>query len=131
VPTGPYQHKNFDAYKVMRSRALALGGYNNEPKLDEKVKSIGYVYLLSNVGKRFAADEYLGQSLIAAHADSSSMLTKDKALEITKDVLCLMDYCSDDAVSQLISHKALELSTEVTRGQIYELAAEVVRLLGN
>ncbi len=131
APTGPYQHKNFEAYKVMRSRALALGGYSNEPKLDEKVKSIGYVYLLSNVAKRFAGDEFLGQSLIAAHSDQSETLSSDKALEITKDVLCLMDYCNDDAVTQLMSPKALELSPEVTRGQIYELATSVAGLLAN
>ena len=127
--TGPYQHTNFEAYKVMRSRALALGGYNNKPMLDEKVKSIGYVYLLSNVGKRFADNEYLGQALIATHADQNLMLSSDKALEITKDALCFIDYCDDGDLQRLISPKALELSPEVTRGQIYELAAEVVKVL--
>ncbi len=128
-PTGPYQHTNFEAYKVMRSRALALGGYNNQPKLDEKVKSIGYVYLLSNVAKRFAGDAFLGQSLIAAYPDSSTRLSSTQALDITKEALCLIDYCNDGDLERLLPAKALQLSPEVTRGQIYELAAGVASLL--
>ena len=131
-PTGPHEHEYFEAYRTLRSHGLALGGYKNDPKLDEKIKAIGFIYLLSNVGKRFHDNEVLGQKLTAKYSDMQIMLTPEIALNTVRDTVCELGECPDstwDALKQsglVPSHFPPE--GNLTRGEAYLLAAAIATL---
>lgn len=131
-PTGPYQHKFFEAYRILRSRGLALGGYTNNPKLDEQIKAIGFVYLLSNVSKRFHNNEMIGKKLIANYSDMQVMLTPKIALQITREVACALNLCLKSTWEALKQYKLapenFPPSSNLTRGEAYALAAAIATL---
>ncbi len=131
-PTGPYQHEFFEAYRILRSHGLALGGYKNDPKLDEEIKAIGFVYLLSNVGKRFHGNETLGQKLTNKYSDMQAMLTPELTLQITHDAVCELGTCPkltwDELKKLNIAPKHFPPQKEsFTRGEAYALAAAIAR----
>ena len=134
-PTGPYQHKFFEAYRILRSRGLALGGYKNDPNLDEEIKTIGFIYLLSNVGKRFYNNEALGQKLIANYPDMQTMLTSEIALNAVHDAACELGACPNstwDALKQSgLAPSNFPPQGNLTRGEAYALAAALATLNRN
>ncbi|MCY4354459.1 MAG: FAD-dependent oxidoreductase [Truepera sp.] len=133
APTGPYQHPHYDAYRLLLSRGLATGGYNNDPKLDAPMTALNYLYLLSNVGTRFLGDDSLGPALLEAYGSSLGPLTPELALEFTEAATCLVSGCplppTRERLHELgVVPPGLQLSNPLTRGQMYRLAAGVARL---
>lgn len=126
---GPIGHPHYDAFRTMLSRGLAVGGYANEPRLDEAVPAIGFVYLLANVGQRFLDRADLGRLLVASHGDHDGPLTPDLAAEITAAAGCGLDRCPSAldwralAASGLVPPGFAPASDVVTRGEIYAIAA--------
>ena len=133
-PTGPYEHEFFEAYRILRSHGLALGGYKNDPKLNEEIKAIGFIYLLSNVGKRFHNNEILGKKLIANYPDMQTMLTPEIALSATHDSACELRVCPNstwDALKQAgLAPSNFPPEGNLTRGEAYALAATLATLKG-
>src|SRR5690554_5123536 len=129
-PLGPWQHPHYDAYRLLLSRGLALGGYSNEPNLDGPIPALSYVYMLSNVGKRFLNDEQLGPRLLANFQYSSEPLTADIALKITASATCQLDDCVtadwDDIRRAGLLPADVRTDGELTRGEMYALSAAFI-----
>ncbi len=131
-PEGPVEHPYYASYRLLLSRGLALGGYNNDPKLDEPMTALGYLYLLSNVGQRFLDNTQLGPELLKRYGDSNSPLTATMALAISIDALCELDLCLDMDWQELIKYgfapAGFPPEQTLTRGAMYELAARIASL---
>jgi hypothetical protein len=131
-PVGPFEHPYYRAYRLMLSRGLAVGGYKNEPLLEEPMKSISYVYLLSNVAQRFFKNDDIGPELVATYPDTTSPLTPDLALTITHDAACKTGLCVDKTWQALIANglapEAFPPTQPLTRGEMYALASRIVDL---
>lgn len=126
-PLGPWQHPHYDAYRMLLARGLALGGYSNEPNLDGPIPALSYVYMLSNVSKRFLDDSELGPRLLANFQYSTEPFSAELALKITAYATCRVDACVAEDWNQLRSAGLLpanvNVSGELTRGEMYALAA--------
>ena len=138
-PVGPFRHPHHSAYRLLLSRGLALGGYANEPGLDDEATALSYVYMLSNVGKRFLQDDALGPALITRFPRSSAALTADAALEITAWTMCRLGDCPAEDWASLqaagfdpgpLDVRSLSGGQVLKRGEMYELAAAVIRWAG-
>jgi hypothetical protein len=131
-PVGPFDHPYYSDYRLMLSRGLAVGGYSNNPRLDESMKAISYVYLLSNVTQRFFNNKEVGPELVAAYPDSTSPLTPELALTITHDAACKAGACVDKTWEALIANnlapKNFPPTEALTRGEMYALAARIAQL---
>ncbi len=132
APLGPATHPDYSSYRLLLSRGLALGGYGNDPKLDETVPALGYVYLLSNIGQRFLGDFELGKHLVSTYQVGSEPLTPDLALAVTHDAACKLGVCVERSWTAL---KARGLVPEdffpagtLTRGDMYALGAGLAQL---
>ena len=123
-PTGPVQHPYFGAYRTLRRKGLALGGYSNDPELDETMSALGFLYLLSNVGTRFWHDDTLGQGLLERFPDLRGDLTPGLALKLTHAASCALGACLD-------ANETLRgTRTRLTRGEAYALAAKLALKAG-
>ncbi len=131
-PVGPFTHPYYRDYRLMLSRGLAVGGYNNEPQLDEEMKAISYVYLLSNVAQRFFDNDEMGPELVAAYPDSTAPLTPDLALEITHAIACKAGVCVakswDALISNNLAPESFPPADVLTRGEMYALATRIAQL---
>jgi ribulose 1,5-bisphosphate synthetase/thiazole synthase len=132
-PVGPIDHPNYHDYRVLLSRGLAVGGYQNDPRLDEPVSALSYLYLLSNVGRRFHQNRQLGPELIAHFGDIEGPLSTEVALQITSRVACELGVCVEAATWQTL--RDLDLAPQrfgggdsFTRGDMYSLASRLARL---
>ena len=136
LPVGPVGSPYYRDYRLMLSRGLAVGGYSNDPGLEQPVTALSYLYLLSNVGQRFLSDAALGQTLVARYPDavanSAAPLSPAQALAITQDVACQLGHCVAASWDALKAAAALPASFNpgpvLTRGEMYALAAGVARL---
>ncbi len=132
APSGPTSHEFFGAYRLLRGRGLALGGYENEPNLSAEMSARGYLYLLSNVGQRFLGNRALGQTLIATFGDASGALTPGLALEMTARAACEVGLCAEPSWSRYgFSAERFSDQDTLTRGEAYALAAWVAQLRSN
>jgi FAD dependent oxidoreductase len=131
-PVGPFEHPYYRDYRLMLSRGLAVGGYNNEPRLDEPMKAISYVYLLSNVAQRFFNNDEIGPELVATYQNSGSPLSPALALTITQDAACRAGVCVDKTWEALIENglapESFPPAEPLTRGEMYALAARIAKL---
>ena len=131
-PAGPHTHPFFDAYWTLMTRGLALGGYENDPRLDEPIASLGYVFLLSNVAQRFLGNSELGRELLALYPTPASPLTPGKALLITRDAACLLDVCVPETWAALQNSGLAPLDfppdRPLTRGEAYALAVHIAKI---
>ena len=57
APAGPAGHPRYADYRAMLRWGLALGGYANDPGLDEPVPYSALTYLLANVAQRAFGNE--------------------------------------------------------------------------
>ncbi len=128
-PVGPYRHAFFEAFRLLRARGLAVGGYDNDPELDAEMSSLNYLYLLSNVARRFLDDSELGPTLIARHY-SQNPLTSEIALAITRDAACYLGECDTtdwlDLAQRGFAPAQFAPEGVLTRGETYALAAQLV-----
>jgi hypothetical protein len=131
-PVGPFEHPYYRDYRLMLSRGLAVGGYNNEPRLDEEMKAISYVYLLSNVARRFFNNDEIGKALVESYPNSGSPLSPALALTITHDAACKAGVCVDKTWEALIANglapESFPPTEPLTRGEMYALAARIAKL---
>jgi hypothetical protein len=131
-PVGPFNHPYYRDYRLMLSRGLAVGGYKNEPLLDESMKAISYVYLLSNVAQRFFDNDEIGPEIVARYPDNTLPLSSDLALTITHDFACETGSCVDRTWEALIANNLAPAtfppSQSLTRGEMYALAAQLAKL---
>ena len=131
-PVGPHAHPHYPDYRLMLSRGLAVGGYDNTPQLDAPMSSLSYVYLLSNVGERFLDTSELGKTLLTRYSRRGEPLSQQQALEITRDAACELGVCVEatwDALTTAGLAPASFMPGEVlTRGEMYTLAAGIARL---
>jgi hypothetical protein len=132
-PVGPYTHPYYLDYRLMLSRGLALGGYDNEPNLDEPMKSLSYVYLLSNVGQRFFSNDTFGRTLVARYPDNTLPLNREQALTITHDAACELGYCVEKSWAALAAYglapQNFPSGEVLTRGEMYALATRLTNTL--
>ncbi|HEX7021318.1 MAG TPA: FAD-dependent oxidoreductase [Trueperaceae bacterium] len=132
APVGPYQHPAYASYRLMLRRGLAVGGYDNDPDLDEEVTALSYVYLLANVAKRFLAMPELAPRLVANFQYGTVPLAPDLALQITRYMACRVGVCTDGGWEELKSLGVVpqDFSPDgvLTRGQAYVLAGGLARL---
>ncbi len=130
-PVGPFEHPHFGAYRLLLGRGLALGGYDNDPNLDDKVTALGYVYLLSNVGQRFFDDDTLGPVLQGRYPTADIPLTPRMALLITRDAACELGRCLDTSWQTLIeaglAPSDFPPGGNLDRGEAYALAARLIQ----
>lgn len=138
-PVGPFRHPHHSAYRLLLGHGLALGGYANEPGLDDEVSALSYVYMLSNVGKRFLGNAALGPELIANFQYSSEPLTVERALKITAWTACRTGSCPPADWASLydagldtgsLDLRSLPMDAVLKRGQMYELAAALIGYAG-
>lgn len=126
-PVGPYQHPAYAAYRLLLNRGLAVGGYDNDPRLDEPVAALSYVYLLSNVATRFLNDHATAQQLAARFTGLNEPLTSRIAAEITSEATYILHGFLPESVEilEVLGDLGAELDglDSLTRGQMYQLAA--------
>ncbi len=131
TPSGPTSHEFYEAYRTLRGRGLALGGYENEPNLSAEMSALGYLYLLSNVGQRFLGDEALGQTLLSSFGTPPGALTPQLALEMTAQAACEVGLCLEPNWSHYgFAPERFANEDTLTRGEAYALAAWVAQLKG-
>ncbi len=132
---GPVRHPHYDAFVVLASRGLAVGGYENEPRLDSTFSTIGFAYLLTNVATRFFFEGSLGDELIARASQFGHLedpLPAGTAAALLELAACELVSCPASGgweglqEAGLISFPAP--AERLTRGQAYELAAALARL---
>ena len=129
APSGPTSHEFFSAYRTLRGRGLALGGYENEPNLSAEMSALGYLYLLSNVGQRFLNSDALGQALLSTFGGASGALTPQLALEMTAVAACEVGLCLEPSWNHYgFSADRFSGADTLTRGEAYALAAWVAQL---
>ena len=137
APVGPRTHPYYWDYRTLLSRGLAVPGYSNDPGLDAPMTSLGYVYLLSNVGTRFLGDSGAGGDLVSQYAAqvSEGPLTSDLALNITRDFACQLGTCVDRSWNALqqagLAPVGFPPGRDLTRGEMYALAARLAQLRGD
>ncbi|HEX7004452.1 MAG TPA: FAD-dependent oxidoreductase [Trueperaceae bacterium] len=126
-PVGPSRHPHYRAYRLMLSRGLAVGGYDNDPNLDEPVTQLSYLYLLSNVLDRFFGDPLGGQQLVAKVGLPEGGLSHGEALELTRLAACHLGRCAEAGLAAIGNGLQVGNDEQLTRGEAYALAAELVR----
>ena len=124
APTGPVAHPHFEAYRTLRRKGLAVGGYENDPRLDEAMPARGFARLLIRVGRRFWSDETLGKTLLKRFPDLQGPLTPPLARALTDAATCQLKRCLDPPLPLRGTGVLAGGSTQVvTRGEAYTLAA--------
>jgi hypothetical protein len=133
LPAGPHWSPHYASYRLLLRHGLAVGGYDNDPRLDEKQSAIGLVNLLSNVAERYWADQELRTYLLTAFPDPQAPLAETGALDIISASLChatrstLSESC-DVTAKRLLEGISSGRNEILTRGQMYDLATAMIRL---
>lgn len=133
APVGPADHPHFGAYRLMLSRGLALGGYDNDPRLDQPVEALGHVYLTSNAIRRFALRPELAYDLVAAYGGVDGPALATRIATVQRAAACRLELaCPDgDAPSDLarvgLWPEGVAREGVLTRGETYALAAALVQ----
>lgn len=126
-PAGPHEHPRYDAYRLMLSRGLALGGYDNSPELDSPTTALSYLYLLSNVLTRFFGDPQAGKELVAEVGLPEGPLTPELGAAFTRRASCRLGGCLDAEAVLAAAGVAPGSAETLTRGDGYALAAALIR----
>ncbi len=132
-PVGPVAHPHHDAYRLMLSRGLTVGGYENEPKLDLQVSALSHLYLTSNVIRRFALRPGLAYDLVAAYGGVSGPALAERVAPVQRAAACRLELpCPDGDDPEALARAGLwppgvALAGALTRGEVYALAATLVR----
>ncbi len=122
---GPVGHAHYADYRAMLRWGLAVGGYDNEPRLGVESSRTALVFLLSNVFQRAYHDEVTGQVLVARFGLDAGPLDAATAARITAAALCALERCPPgDTWADLQSSglRVPEPSGSVRRGEAYALA---------
>ena len=132
---GPVTHPAYDAFVVLVSRGLAVGGYENEPHLDAPFSTVGFAYLLANVASRFFYEPSLGDELVTAAMTPGPLeapLGPQVAAQLLELSACRLIGCpAESGWSGLVAAglaEGDEPGGTLTRGQAYQLAAALARV---
>jgi hypothetical protein len=79
APAGPATHPRYADYRAMLRWGLALGGYANDPGLDDPVPFSALTYLLANVAQRAYADEEGARRALARAGIDGADVPGDRA----------------------------------------------------
>lgn len=131
APVGPHGSPHYDSYRLLLRRGLAVGGYDNDPRLNEPMITAALVNLLSNVAERFWNDHELAARLSAMRLTAQKPLTTARALAVTGAAVChatpsLTAESCQAATEQLLTAAGDEELEALTRGQMYDLAAAMI-----
>lgn len=132
---GPVTHQHYGAFVLLVSRGLAVGGYENEPHLNNTFSTVGFAYLLSNVATRFFYEPSLGDDLVALAMELDELeapLRPAVAAALLELAACELVSCPPTSGWQGLEAAGLATFPAplegLTRGQAYELAAALARL---
>lgn len=135
APVGPTDHPHYGAYRLLLTRGLALGGYDNDPRLDSRPPAMSFVYLLANVAQRFYGADQTARALVDRYAGltGEAGLEPDVALEIAFRLACELAACPpapswEGLAAAGVAPPGFAPAGPLTRGESYELAAGVARL---
>jgi len=133
APVGPVGSPYYDAYRLLLSRGLAVGGYDNDPHLGKPVTQQSFLYLLSNVAQRFFGDARAGPTLVARYGVSATPLRPAIALSAAYDAACLLGSCPAEPTwaalqSAGVAPAGFAPTAPLDRGQAYTLAAGIARM---
>jgi hypothetical protein len=133
APVGPVTHRAHGAYRLLLARGLAVGGYENQPRLDEAVTSRAHVYLLANVATRFSNRVDVAQALVARFGAVDGPAYASTVAQVQGDAACRLGVaCSERATPESLWAFGLwpldvPSSGALTRGDLYLLAEALVR----
>ncbi len=133
TPVGPVGSPYYEAYRLLLSRGLAVGGYDNDPHLDKAVTQQSFLYLLSNVAQRFFANGRAGPTLVARYGVTAAPLRPAIALSAAYDAACLLGGCPAEPTWAALQRAGLAPrgfapTAPLDRGQAYALAAGIARM---
>jgi hypothetical protein len=132
-PAGPHEHPHFGAFRTMLSRGLAVGGYDNEPRLDAEIPLVAHLYLLANVGHRFAFAPDVARALVAAYGGLRGPADAARVATLHHAAACRLGRpCPDAATPTALAAAGLwpdgvRRHGPLTRGESYALAARLAR----
>lgn len=132
TPVGPVDSPYYDAYRLLVTRGLAVGGYDNDPHLGKPATQRSFLYLLSNVAQRFFGNGRAGPALVARYGVSTRPLLPAAALSAAYDAACLLDACPAEPTWTALQRAGLAPdgfapTARLDRGQAYALAAGIAR----
>ncbi len=81
-PAGPAEHPHYEAFRGMLRWGLAVGGYGNDPALDDEVGPTSLLYLLANLGQRAMGAPEAGRRVIERVGLPAGRLEPTQAAEI-------------------------------------------------
>ena len=131
-PARPLAQQADGAFRTLLTRGLAVGGYDNDPKLDAPVSALSFAYLLSNVATRFYFRTDVGGDLVKltlelVAEDAGAPLTSEVAGEVLARAACLLTTCPPSPAWEDLRIAGLASGPEpqagLTRGDSYRLAA--------
>lgn len=134
---GPTKHPAYSAFRVLVARGLAVGGYENDPKLDAPVSAISFAYLLGNVATRFYYRSEFSTALAAfalelTLGDGATPLTSDLAAQLLAQAACDLGDCAGASNwADLMAAGLIDFASPpatLTRGDAYRLAAALALL---
>lgn len=137
-PVGPSKHPNYASFRLLVSRGLAVGGYGNDPKLDEPISALSFAYLLNNVAKRFYFAPEVGTEFVTLALEGAGSATAPLSATVASAVMhqaaCDLVACPDAADWPALVTAGLAAGVEpvgaLSRGAAYELAAALARQAG-
>jgi hypothetical protein len=132
-PAGPHEHPHFGAFRTMLGRGLAVGGYDNAPRLDAEIPVLAHLYLLANVAHRFAFAPEVAHALVAAYGGLRGPADAARVATLQHAAACRLDGpCPDAATPAALAAVGLwpdgvRRAGPLTRGESYALAARLAR----
>ena len=122
----------FWAFRVMVARGLAVGGYENDPRLGRPTTTLSFAYLLANVATRYHYRPAAAQAIVDAAngvAPLDSQLSPQAAAALMREAACLLTACPSDGWTGLyeagLAWRATPPDGPLDQGQAYELAARL------
>lgn len=134
TPAGPWQHPHYQAYRTLLRWGLAVGGYDNEPALNQLVTPSSLTFLLSNVAQRAFGDRQLGRQLVDRFGLPAGELSATHAARLIGAFITHFDpdvalRWSADASWEDLQQLSLPLSAPsegLRRGESYALVSWVL-----
>lgn len=126
---GPTDHRHHGAYRRMLGRGLALGGYDNEPGLNQPASARSFVYLAAEIANRFAFRPELADALVAGYIGLTGPAEPDAIAQVQRAAACRLGLaCPEGDDPQALLDAGLwpaGVSTRerLRRGDLYALAA--------
>lgn len=129
APVGPITHPRYDDYRAVLRWGLAVGGYDNDPRLDAAASRTSLLFLLSNVLQRAFGDAATGPRLVARFGLDAGPLLAAEAAEVVAAALCELERCPAGSTWDDLRRAGLPLAepqTALRRGEVYALAVLVL-----